>query len=231
MATRPIFVPITDDRFLVEEVSCDFKWHPGMAVSQKQKSIAALHAAGNEKGITPILEVSTKSISPYGQKLSAFNLAVELAEGARIALECAFQGSKVFERGGPFSDLYHKPAGEARMDPRLKESGALVGFQYAGERWELEPKTAFYDWLYLNTAKELVEVVDEMREFRGFTDIEFNPEKSLNCQARSAALLVALLERRCLDQAVGSRESFLRTLRASGDGYVKIRESEGMLFG
>ena len=32
----------------------------------------------------------------------------------------------------------------------------------------------------------------QIRERDGFTDIAFNPKKSLNCQARSAALYVAL---------------------------------------
>jgi len=38
----------------------------------------------------------------------------------RIKLELAFQGSKVFEHGGPFTDLYRKgdkEIGQAKRDP------------------------------------------------------------------------------------------------------------------
>jgi hypothetical protein len=42
----------------------------------------------------------------------------------------------------------------------------------------------------------------------GFTDIEFNPEKSVNCQARSCAFFVALEKRDLLDEAMSSFENF-----------------------
>jgi hypothetical protein len=45
--------------------------------------------------------------------------------------------------------------------------------------------------------------------FRAFSDIAFNPEKSLNCQARSAAVFVALSERGLLAQATRDKESYL----------------------
>jgi hypothetical protein len=47
----------------------------------------------------------------------------------------------------------------------------------------------------------------------GFTDIEFNPEKSLNCQARSFATYVALDKRGLLSEAVQSFDTFKNLMK------------------
>lgn len=39
---------------------------------------------------------------------------------------------------------------DAKRDPRLQASGRLTGFRFNGSSFPLEPKTAFYDWLYIN---------------------------------------------------------------------------------
>ena len=51
-----------------------------------------------------VLEISTKSGSDIGVAHSAFNLKVRLADGV-FPLECCYQSSKVFEKGGPFLDI------------------------------------------------------------------------------------------------------------------------------
>ena len=66
-----------------------------------------------------------------------------------VSLECAFQSSKVFEHGGSFRDLLSKTSREAKKDDRLKSSGRLVKFNYDDIDFSLEPKTFFYDWLYM----------------------------------------------------------------------------------
>ena len=68
MATRPIFIPnyqkisnnnITMDN-LVRIQNVDFTWYSGLAISDKQKSIASLHENGKQlDGIKNILEIST----------------------------------------------------------------------------------------------------------------------------------------------------------------------------
>ena len=67
----------------------------------------------------------------------------------RQTWECAYQGSKVFENGGPYHELYLVSSQEAKTDDRLRNSGALVAFNFCGESFPIEPKTAFYDWLYM----------------------------------------------------------------------------------
>lgn len=212
MAERPIFVPATSTTELVEDIFFQMKWHSGFAPIQKEKNIEALHAAAAAAGISPVLEISTKSKRTSGQHLSAFHLKVHSAEHGEITLESAFQGSKVFAGGGPFRDLYQLGAREAKRDPRLRGSGPLTGFQFDGFSFPLEPKTAFYDWLYINALYPHREWCKKLYAYAGFSDIEFNPHRSINCQARSCALFITLMKRELLDKAVKSPENLIEII-------------------
>lgn len=213
MAERPVFQPTAAGPQLVHTEMVSFAWHAGMAPSQKKKNIVALHRSAEGLGIAPILEVSTKSAERLGVCLSAFNLRVEMANGQRIPLESAFQGSKVFEHGGPYRDLFGKSGRVIKGDERLRNSGVLRAFAFDGIEWELEPKTAFYDWLYLQAVCSQPDLHSHLQHYAGFTDIEFNPKKSINCQARSCALFLALMHRGVLDEAMRDRQRFLELLR------------------
>jgi hypothetical protein len=165
-----------------------------MSKVQSQKSIRSLHAeAKMQLGLGDILEISSKSADALGVSLSAFNLMIRTVKFEReFSLECAYQASKVFELGGPYVDLLGVPSINAKRDPRLTRSGRLVGFRFFGVDWELEPKTAFYDWLYINALHKQPALAEEVMGYHAFTDIAFNPEKSVNCQAYAAALYASL---------------------------------------
>lgn len=214
MATRPVFVPLRSKSAFVREIPIEFKWFAGMAVSQKQKSVASLHESARARlGVNDILEISSKSTESVGVRLSAFNLALPL-DGRRVSVEVVYQSGKRFERGGPFLDLLKGTSRDAKADPRLKESGRLIGFTLGGEPWSLEPHTAFYDWLYINALAVNPELSEPLMKYGAFTDIEFNPEKSLNCQARAAALYVCLYREKMLEEALSSKGAFLKVLGA-----------------
>lgn len=216
MTERPIFVPSPETPELVKEIFCQIEWNAGFAPTQKKKNVVALHAAAATKGFSPILEVSTKSESPLGEYLSAFNLKVRNWQFGEIPMECAFQGSKVFESGGPYTDLYAAvDVKDARRDPRLRDSGRLIGFEFEGKSFPLEPKTAFYDWLYINAIYPCREQFSALKQYAGYTDIEFNPYRSINCQARSCALFVALLSKNLLEEAVTAPDAFLEVVSRS----------------
>ena len=55
----------------------------------------------------------------------------------------------------------------------------------------------------------------ELDQYGGFSDIEFNPQRSINCQARSVALFLSLRKRGQLDEAMGSAADFIRIISAS----------------
>lgn len=193
MAKRPVFCPRGDIPF-VTEISVEFKWFPGMATSQAQKSIQSLHEASALLGYAPLLEISSKSPSPLGIALSAFNLKIDLKENWATSVECAYQGSKVFESGGPFHDLYRATSLDAKKDDRLRTAGRIIGFNFLGMEIPATHPTAFYDWLYIRAILQNVQFGDKLLGYCGFTDIAFNPEKSWNCQARSAAIYLSLVQ-------------------------------------
>lgn len=211
MATRPVFVSRETGSALVQVALVEFTWHAGMARSRKQMSIRSLHEAvrANLAGAR-ILEVSSASESPLGEGLSAFNLTFHTRGREReIAVECAFQGAKVFESGGPFTDLMDAKPLDAKRDPRLQSSGRLIGFRFSGHDWALEPPTAFYDWVYINALNLREELAEAAMAYDTFTDIAFNPAKSINCQAGSVALYVSLRRRNLLQEALKSRDRYL----------------------
>jgi len=83
--------------------------------------------------------------------------------------------------------MYGLSGRQIKRDDRLKSSGRLKGFDFQGEAWGLEPKTAFYNWLYVNALSQHPELAAEVTRYAAFSDIEFNATKSINCQARSVA--------------------------------------------
>ncbi len=211
MAQRPVFIPRISGPDFVTAIPVEFVWHPGMSKSQKQKSIRSLHeAAAQTKGIRRILEISGKSEDETGVRLSAFNLRVQLIDDVIASVEALFQGSKVFSNGGPFTDIYLKDSREAKKDERVRASGQLIGFRCDNRDWPLYPQTVFYDWLYLSALRQNPTLAAKILEYDGFSDIEFNPQKSINCQAASAALYKALVVRGLFDAAMSSPEEFIR---------------------
>jgi hypothetical protein len=213
MANRPVYVANKKGVVGVSEIDVEFYWFPGMAKSQKQKSIASLHEASKKRNISPVLEVSSKSEQQLGVRLSAFNLILKTKEYKKtFSVESAFQSSKVFKKGGPYLDLLDKTSREAKKDMRLKDSGSLLKFVFFSNEFSLVPRTLFYDWLYINALHQNRELAEQALKYSGFTDIEFNPKKSINCQAFSAALYVSLSYASLLTDALESPKDFEKIL-------------------
>jgi hypothetical protein len=209
MAVRPIFSPKAKEVGVTEDM-LDFHWYPGMAVSQKHKSISSLHEVAKNKGYRNILEISSKSESDIGINLSAFNLIIKTKKyGNKFTVETAFQGSKVFEKGGPYKDLFGLDSLKAKKDMRLKESGNVIGFRFFGISFPTIPRTYFYDWLYINALNGNPDLAEEVKRFDAFSDIEFNPKKSINCQAHAVALYLSLIRNDQLSKALEGPDKFL----------------------
>lgn len=193
MAVRPVYVPKNSAPFY-DVVNIEFKWNGGFAVSQKQKNIKAIH-----DGFMLIypdgkpLEISSKSLVETGVKLSAFNLMKYVPELKRsVPVENVYQSGKVFANGCQYIDLLLVSPKEAKRDERLKNSGKLVKFRFECQDFPVIPQSVFYNYIYLNAVLENDELAQNLPEYSGFTDIEFNPQKSMSTQAQSAAIYVAL---------------------------------------
>lgn len=189
MAQRPAFF-IRQGKVVSDTYS--FEWFSGFAVSQKQKSIKSLHNAIIKTDVNAKpLEISTKSMENIGIKLSAFNLQID-----NYTLENIFQSAKVFENGGPYLDLLDLSPKEAKRDERLHNSGSLKAFRYQNEDFPLIPQTVFYDFIYIAAIKQsfTTDDINTVLCYNYFTDIEFNPTKSINTQARAAAILKLIVD-------------------------------------
>lgn len=209
MANRPVFVAIDSAPFY-KQVNVEFTYFSGFAVSQKQKSITSLHESAKKKEpkLNP-LEISTKSTELLGINLSAFNLKY-IRNGNEYSIESIFQGSKVFACGGPYTDIYNKEPKDAKRDDRLGTSGRIIHFSLEGVMFSNEPKDYFYNWIYSSALYSHPDMLKKLVAYNAFTDIEFNPEKSINCQARTVAIVCGLMNNNLLDEAMKSPEDYLR---------------------
>lgn len=223
-ATRPVFLPDPDSDNLIEIRSLEFPWHAGLAPSQKEKSVTELHAEAikaiglHREGI---LEVSRRSTSPLGERLSAFNLSFKTRKKQlTYCVESAYQASKVFEKGGPHPDIMTMSGRGAKTDTRLKTSGDLSHFEFFGQRWELKPAGAFYTWIYINALRQHPQIGADLMRYAAFTDIEFNPKTSFSCQALAVALFVSLSIKGEVDAALSSKDQFLEMMRKVPSPYT-----------
>ena len=200
MATRPVFLPDYIGPRLAEERMFSIKWASGFSKIQKKKNVLALHDEARRHGIEKILEISTKSSELVGQRLSSFSLTIDI-DGVKYPLESVYQGCKMFELRGPSDHVFLLTPIEAKRYIRNLECGKLMGFELKGKTYPLSPKTAFYDWLYIRSLEEHADWIKSKIDYDAFTDIEFNPAKQVNCQARAFAEYLSLMERGRLEQA------------------------------
>ena len=209
MANRPVY-EVSLDESLFKCHNVDFVYFSGFSESQQRKSINSLHSAFLQmKDKSKILEISSKSEKDIGKRLSAFNLSFVTKKGINITVESAFQASKVFENGGPYRDLLLVSSKNAKKDLRLKSSGHIISFKFDKRVFPIEPKTFFYNWLYINILNLHSDLSKQILEYDAFTDISFNPKKSVNCQAEAAAIYVSLYKQNLLKEALINEKAFL----------------------
>lgn len=210
MAIRPVFVVSLDSQYCIQE-NIEFEYFNGFSDQQKKRCIRSLHQSYQKKHPEKrVLEISSKSEEELGIKLSAFQLMTTLQNGKKCSVESAFQASKIFENGGPYLDLLEVSPKAAKKEDRLKNSGKLLSFSFDGQIFPIEPKTYFYHWLYIHTLHTYPELTEALIHYDAFTDIVFNPQKSINCQAEAAAIYVSLQKQGLLQDALKDRETFLK---------------------
>lgn len=225
--TRPIFIPLRDNIGVIEQ-DIEFDWHMGMSAEVRKRSIRSLHQEAKKQGFNKILEASSKSEQQIGIQLSAFFLK----NIKNYPVENLFQSSKVFENGGPYRDLLTVTPREAKKDNRLKESGKMTKFSFNNKDFPLEPKSLFYDWLYLNVlfSDRNSDLREELfdNHFDAFSDIEFNPNKSFSCQARTLALCVSLYENESVKDFIQDPIGFAQEFELYGQ---RIKDGENSQLG
>ena len=202
MATKMCFAVGRDVAF--EERIVEFEYIKGMAFSQKQKNVLSFHSSIQK--VFPgsrIIEISTKSQSPLGVKLSAFNLRLD-----GYPLECVFQSSKLFEGNVQFNHLLLEEPKVAKQYIHDNVFLRLIGFKYKDEMFDLIPRTMFYDYIYISALIQNNMDVSDVVNYDIFTDIEFNEKKAYNCQARACAIYAHMLRHGNVEYYMSSKERF-----------------------
>lgn len=231
MAEKSVFISKAEYPFF-EEVHVNIDWFGGFALSQKRKCQIGLHQNFlMEYPKEKVLEISSSSLVSLGAKLSAMNLSKRTQKGI-TTVESAFQSSRIYSDGakriGPFPEYRFLPGRECK---KLVKEAAKEMHSY---QYELDGLTfyapahhisQFYDFLYLNALlePENEEVKNKLlqEKYTAFTDLA---TKSLNCQARSAAIFVDLVRAGLIDE-VRDYSSYLKLFRTQENGKAIGSES------
>lgn len=207
-ATRPIFIAWWENTLFTQK-DVEFERFMWLASEQKKKSVRSFHSKVKEQlWINQILEISTKSDDPLWIALSAFNLRSHVLTWI-YTVESIFQWSKVFITWWPYEDFFTMHGREIKKDQRYINWTKLIEFKLLWEIRPLYPSTAFYDWLYVNALILNKELWDKIMNYSAFTDIEFNPTKKFNCQAKSASLFVGLKNKKIINDSFISKDEFI----------------------
>ncbi len=175
MAKRLYFIAKPSYQGLIVEKHINFEYFRGRDHKQKVKSIKAMqHAIMAAESGGKVLEVSKYSPSDLGKQLSSLNLEYENSEGKTYPVINIFESSKVFEFGGPYRDLLHVDPKDLDEDPRLKESGRLLGFHFEDEPYTLEPRSLFFDYIYIRALHQYKEIQDKLLEYDMISDVTYN---------------------------------------------------------
>lgn len=169
MAVRPLYIATNnlDSPFIKEDIT--FKWVKGQSYKQKCLRRESLHEEIAKKyDKTKLLEISTKSDKELGVKLSALKLLLYYCKEIK-SVEEIYQNSKVYDN-----------------------NNHITLFKYKDIEFPNYPIGMYYDYLYMCALYQHNDLREELFNYDYFTDIEFNPNKSKNTQARAAAIFKTL---------------------------------------
>ena len=209
MAIRSVYY-IKNNQILKDEI--EIKWESGFAYSQKQKNIVTLHQAICTKFNTTkdqVLEVSTKSPLELGKMLSSINLKFKVND-REYFFESVYQSSKVFSNG-LLGVIHHPEWIELESFDAKKASQSLnlplIEFNFNSRVFPLEPKTMFFDWLYISCIHQL-NIKFLIEKYLYFTDIEFNPSRMISTQAQALCKYKNLADQNLVEEFLDNPSKF-----------------------
>ena len=176
MAIRPIYISTgnINNPFIQDDIY--FKWISGYSYINKCKRRDSLKQEIEKLyDIKKWLEVSTISDKDIGKKLSALNLMITLSNNSKYSVENIYQCSKVYE------------------------NNHIVSFKFKNTEFENTPYGMYYDYIYMVALFQNKEYHKLINNYYLFTDLFFNPNKSLNTQARAVAIFKSLYDNNYLD--------------------------------
>ena len=157
-----------------------FHWEPGISTAQKRRSCVNLHSALDFHCDLHALDISSASTEELGVALSAFNL-----EWKGIPIECWYQGSKVYSDGKLNHHLYKVTSLDAKL--ASKNKGPVTAFNLQGREFPTDPRTVFYDYLYLLGMCDTYGHDLDLSKYDCFTDVQAVIDIDA-CQARAVCM-------------------------------------------
>lgn len=219
---RPIFLPCS--RYPYYEVwnAQMVNFVPSTSMERAQRNIKEVFRVFDKRFPNKkLLEISLASLQlPLGKDLCPQYLKKNIpSKGGLFPVESLFQASKVFVEGGPYEDLYDYDALEIKDDPRLLHSGILTSYRFENQEYPLHPKTAFFDYMYMQALLEPqnAEICNQLLEYDAFCDILFQEKRDFVCPARSAVVFVSLMRLGIL-QKMHSFEEFCTVITGNNEG-------------
>lgn len=194
MAIRPIYISTMDleNPFIKKDV--EFTWIKGNTYKQKCLRRDSLKdGISKNYDINKWLEISTKSDKDIGKKLSALNLKLKTLN-KEFTVEDAYQKAKIIK------------------------DGEITGFKFGSTYFDANPYGMYYDYIYMLALYQNKDLYEQIKDYRIFTDIEFNPNRSLNTQARAVAIFNTLYNNEYLE-ILEYRKDFKRYYRK----YVNLK--------
>lgn len=210
MAKRLLFSAINlGGNITVLRKEIEFKWAGGFAKIQKIRRLenfkANLLPSINEKH----MEISSGSDTVLGKSLSAFNLSFKSGDLKGFTVESVYQGSKIMDTGGPYQELYNQPSIVTKKDPRIRSAEKLIGFRLLEDDWPTTPPTGFYNYLYFLALLQNKMLINPAIKYEYFSDLEFNHEKAISCQAESLAIFFACIRVNLAEDILSDKSYFL----------------------
>lgn len=180
-----------------------FKWESGTSLAQRKRScLNMLKVINWHTGLNP-MDISSASPVEFYSNLSAFKLMFDTRNVEQI-----YQGSKIFKGYGQASELYTKVGRDAKQTAKyLHSQYELVGFNWDGVDYPLEPTTVFYDYLYIQALLRNFGDKLNLDDYDVFADVQLG-QGSNACQAR-AVCEYKLLKQTNLFDVLDTFESFL----------------------
>lgn len=201
MAVRKVYLSLAEYPY-AKEISVTFPWSNGSKHQNIQAILDTFHDVYPE---VPALEVSLASSQPEGVAAAAMKLPLHLEElGQDVPVGIVYEASKVFENGGPYTDLLQCSRQKVQKDARLQQSGRCTGYRLEGAEFSAEPHPyAFFNWLYGCALRQAPEKAEGVLKFGAFSDLNLGSSKmDRNSPARAAAVyagLAAAGKLACLD--------------------------------
>ena len=150
------------------------------------------------------LEISSRSPDKIGRELSPMFLMTTDDSGRTFPVESAYMAARDYG-SGPAEPMASGFAAKT-ADKRRRNRGPLKRFIWNRLEWAPEAACAFYEWLWIRATSKSQRRY--LQEFASYTDMFSRGWDGDPCQARAAAVAVALEDAARLNAALSSEGTY-----------------------